>query len=107
MDHKCQHLQIVDLIIMNFKRVVHGLNPCAVPCEPVRHNNGMTEAKQKRKETIEEDKWILPKDHVVRKPRDVEGKVRCNEIENVNENRYPERYEDDLNDEKDEGCHLR
>ena len=66
---------MVDLIIMNFKRTVHGLSPCAVPYEPVRYDNNMTEAKEDRKEMLEEDEWIQPKDDKVRKRRNVEGKV--------------------------------
>ena len=67
----------------------------------------MTGAKEERKETMEKDEWILPKDHVVRKPRNVERKARCDEIEDANENRHQELHEEDLDDEEDEVCLLR
>ena len=102
-----QHFQMVDLIIMNFKRTVYGLSLYAVTHEPVRCDNNMTEAKEERKETLEEDEWIQPKDHKARKLRNIEGKARHDEEEDMNGNRHHELHEEDLEDEENEGCLLR
>ena len=60
-----QHFQMVDLMIMNFKRRMCGLSPCAVPYEPERHNDNMSsEIEEELKVKVEE--WIKPTEHVRR-----------------------------------------
>ena len=58
----CQYFQMVDLITMNCKRTMNGLNPCALTCEPETcDNNTNSDAKEERKVQVEE--WIQPKEH--------------------------------------------
>ena len=71
--HQC--FQMVDLIMLNFKRTMNGLNPRALTYEPAMHDDDMTKIKEERKDMLEEDELIQPKDHKVRKCRNVEGKV--------------------------------
>ena len=96
-----QHFQMVDLIIMNFKRMVHGLNPCAVPYEAVRSDN-MTEVKEEREEMKEEGEWIT-KVHQGGKRRNAEDIVRHDT--EFSRNKFHELCEEDEDGEEDEGCH--
>ena len=51
--HQC--FQMVDLITLNCKRTMNGLNPHALTHEPVMYDDNMTEAKEERKEMPGED----------------------------------------------------
>ena len=97
--HKC--FQMVELMMMSFKRTVYGLNPYAVPYRPVMSND-VTEVREELKETKEESEWRS--DHQRRKRSNVEDSLR-NVIQSCR-NRHRDLYEEDVDSEEDDDCHV-